>query len=213
MKIGIIGATGTAGSAVYREAVQRGHEVTAIVRSHDKAIAMLGTDAAVIVKDAFQLSPKDLSAFDVVVNAFASAPDHAYLHLDLAARMVSLLRRQSGPRLFFILGAGSLYDDNDQLLIESLRQDPSAEAWIAVPENQYKQLQFLRLVDDVSWVGVSPSLSFVAGEKTVPNKGKDHVMKSQEGHYQTTSGTLAVAILDEIENPEIFNDRFTVSDS
>ena len=33
MKIGIIGATGNAGSAIYQEAVQRGHEVTAIVRN------------------------------------------------------------------------------------------------------------------------------------------------------------------------------------
>jgi len=42
MKIGIIGATGNAGSAIYQEAVQRGHEVTAIVRNEAKAKEQLG---------------------------------------------------------------------------------------------------------------------------------------------------------------------------
>ena len=37
MKIGIIGATGNAGSAIYREASARGHEVVAIVRNEEKS--------------------------------------------------------------------------------------------------------------------------------------------------------------------------------
>lgn len=36
MKIGIIGATGKAGSRILKEALDRGHEVTAIVRNADK---------------------------------------------------------------------------------------------------------------------------------------------------------------------------------
>lgn len=36
MKIGIIGASGKAGSLILQEAVERGHEVTAIVRDASK---------------------------------------------------------------------------------------------------------------------------------------------------------------------------------
>lgn len=36
MKIGIIGASGKAGSLIQKEAVERGHEVTAIVRDASK---------------------------------------------------------------------------------------------------------------------------------------------------------------------------------
>ena len=36
MKIGIIGATGKAGSRILKEALDRGHEVTAIVRNAAK---------------------------------------------------------------------------------------------------------------------------------------------------------------------------------
>ena len=42
MKIGIIGATGNAGSAIYQETVQRGHEVTAIVRNEAKSKEQVG---------------------------------------------------------------------------------------------------------------------------------------------------------------------------
>ena len=38
MKIGIIGASGKAGSRILKEALDRGHEVTAIVRSAAKII-------------------------------------------------------------------------------------------------------------------------------------------------------------------------------
>jgi uncharacterized protein len=36
MKIGVIGATGKAGSLIVKEAVDRGHEVIAIVRNASK---------------------------------------------------------------------------------------------------------------------------------------------------------------------------------
>ncbi len=36
MKIAVIGATGFVGSAILQEALQRGHEVTAIVRHPEK---------------------------------------------------------------------------------------------------------------------------------------------------------------------------------
>lgn len=40
MKIAVIGATGKAGQKIVEEALQRGHEVTAIVRSAAKVTAL-----------------------------------------------------------------------------------------------------------------------------------------------------------------------------
>ncbi|TWN04863.1 hypothetical protein CHCC14568_0018 [Bacillus licheniformis] len=70
MKIGIIGASGKAGSMILKEASERGHEVTAIVRSASK---MANSDAAVIEKDIFNLTAADIKGLDVVVNAFGAA--------------------------------------------------------------------------------------------------------------------------------------------
>lgn len=212
MKIAIIGANGMAGSAIYQEAVERGHEVTGFVRNKERAVAVLGEEANLIIKDAFDLVKTDLEEFDVVVNAFATEVEKAYLHVDLAAKLIALLRETDSPRLFFILGAGSLLDENNERFVETLRKAPGSENWIAVPDNQYKELQFLLNVENVNWVGVSPSATFVKGEKYPPVLGKDHLLTASDGKSHTTSGTMAVAVLDEIENPSIIRDRFTVSD-
>ncbi|HEY5224032.1 MAG TPA: NAD(P)H-binding protein, partial [Microbacteriaceae bacterium] len=165
MKIGIIGATGNAGRALYAEATKRGHEATGIVRDPDRTGSILGTDATMLVKDAFDLTSEDLTSFDVVINAFSTPPARAYLHLDLAARLISLLRETQSPRLVFIVGAGSLTTGEDHhLLVEDLRRLPDSGAFIATPENQLKELRFLRDVDDVNWVAVSPSQTFAPGE-------------------------------------------------
>lgn len=212
MKIAIIGATGTAGRAIYRESVKRGHDVVGFVRNEERAKEILGNNSRLQVKDAFELLQDDLAGFDVVVNAFATTPDKAYLHIDLTSKLITQFRESSNPRLFFILGAGSLLDRDEHPFVETLKTIPSAEEWIAIPINQFKQLEFLRGVDNVNWVGVSPSAEFLEGESHLPVIGKDHLLTSADGQSHTTSGTLAVAILDEIENPKVTQGRFTVSD-
>lgn len=210
MKLAIIGATGMAGSALYKESLSRGHEVTAIVRHKEKAVSLFGEDVKVIDKDIFELTRKDLEAFDVIINAFATAPDKAYLHLDLAAKLVAMFRETESPRLFFILGAASLLDENDNLFLETLKHVPEAESWISIPIEAYKTLNFLRSIENVNWVGVSPSANFVAGEATTPVIGKDHLLKSSSGESIVTSETMAIGILDEIEKPQFIRTRFTV---
>lgn len=210
MKIAIIGATGMAGTALYEESVSRGHEVTAIVRDKDKAVSLLGDGVKVIVKDVFELTQSDLKEFDVIVNAFATTPAKAYLHLDLAAKLVGFFRETQSPRLFFILGAASLLDENDKLFLDTLKTIPDAASWISIPTEAYKTLNFLRSIENVNWVGVSPSIEFIAGDATVPVIGKDHLLTSSSGKSVVTSKTMAVAIMNEIENPQFINTRFTV---
>jgi len=210
MKLAIIGATGMAGTALYKESVSRGHDVTAIVREKSKAVSLLGSDAKVIDKDIFSLTKADLESFDVIVNAFASAPAQAYLHLDLAAKLVGLFRETESPRLFFILGAASLLDQNGNLFLDTLKTIPDAASWLSIPTEAYKTLNFLRGIENVNWVGVSPSADFVAGQATPPILGKDHLLTASNGKSVVTSGTMAVAILDEIEKPQFIRTRFTV---
>lgn len=214
MKIGIIGVTGNAGRAIYAEALTRGHTLTAIVLDPDKARDLLGADISALHKNAFDLQREDLIAFDVVVNAFSTAPAKAYQHVDLAARLVGLLRETTAPRLVFILGAGSLRIGEDHnLLVQDLRRTPGAENWIATPENQLLELEFLQGVTNVDWVGVSPSQNFVPGKAARAVLGHDELLVGPDGSSQVTTGTMAVAILDEIERPAHHQERFTVRDA
>ena len=212
-KIGIIGATGTAGSAIFKEALKRGHDVTALVRNAAKAKELLGEKINILEKEAFELTKADLEQFDVIINAFGTAPETAYLHVDLAAKLVTLSRGSKKTRLFFILGAGSLLDEKGELFVETIRKAPHSEAFISIPENQLKELNFLRGVDNVDWVGVSPGATFEAGEAKPVQYGKDHIIFNDQRESRLSSGTLANVILDEIETPKHHQERFTAIDT
>ena len=76
MKIAVICANGKAGKNIVREAVARGLEVTAVVRGENKSEAQ-----HVVRKDIFDLTPRDLAEFDVVVDAFGAWTEDTFLQL------------------------------------------------------------------------------------------------------------------------------------
>ncbi|AVK60666.1 NADH-flavin reductase [Lactobacillus sp. CBA3605] len=213
MKIMIIGATGMTGSALVTTALDRGHQVLAVARSAEKLAALPAhANLTTQVKDAFSLTKADLSAVDIVVDAMASAPDHAYLHVDLATKLVATLRQTTAPRLVFILGAGSLTTGDDHhLVVRDIESDPANDAFVAIPKNQLSELTFLRTVTNVSWVGISPAADFHDGPATPAIIGTDTLLVNAQGQSVTTSGTMAVAVLDEIEHPQHHQTRFTVA--
>ena len=214
-KVGIIGATGMAGSATFKAAQKAGLDVTAIVRNADKAKQNLGSDIQVVETDAFNLTKSDLEQFDVVVDAFATAPEQAYLHTDLAAHLVAVLRETNSPRLIFILGAGSSFVGNGEqrhYAYDDIKADPNNAAWQSIPENQLYELNFLKDVKNVNWIGISPGQLFVPGElATKILYGKDDMLFDEQGQSQTTSETMAKAIIDEIITPAHKQERFIVT--
>lgn len=212
-KIGIIGATGKAGSAITAEALKRGHEVTAIVRDEEKARELGQVELQ--LSDARTLTSDDIVGLDAVVNAFGVAPDQAEQHIEVTKNLVELARElgPNAPRLIFILGAGSLKGADGEFFIEEIRKAPGSEHWIAIPENQLKQLEYLRTVEDVEWAGVSPQAQFSEGPATEVVLGGDEIITATDGESHTTTGTMALAIIDEIEQPQHSKTRFTVSDA
>lgn len=214
-KVGIIGATGMAGSATFKAAQNAGLDVTAIVRNADKAKQNLGSDIQILETDAFNLTKSDLEQFDVVVDAFATAPEQAYLHTDLAAHLVAVLRETDSPRLIFILGAGSSFVGNGEqrhYAYDDMKADPNNAAWQSIPENQLYELNFLKDVKNVNWTGISPGQLFVPGElATKILYGKDDMLFDEQGRSQTTSETMAKAIIDEIITPAHKQERFIVT--
>ncbi|HIW89551.1 MAG TPA: NAD(P)H-binding protein [Candidatus Ligilactobacillus excrementipullorum] len=212
-KVGIIGATGMAGSATFKAAKQAGLDVTAVVRNAAKAKELLGADIQILEKDAFALTTEDLAGFDVIVDAFSTAPAQAYLHVDLTAHLISLFRETKQPRLIFILGAGSLHTGADNhLVVEDIKKMPEAAAWVNTPVNQLAELHFLQDVTNVNWVGVSPASSFVAGpaaDKIL--YGTEDLLVNAAGESETTGDTMAQAIVKEIQEPAHKQERFTVA--
>ena len=108
-KLLIIGATGMTGKSLVAEAVENGLSVVANGRNLDKLNTLNNEfkDITIFNKDAFEITLSDLEDVDVIIDAFATTPDQAYLQIDLAAHLIALLRN-SNKRVGFILGAGSL---------------------------------------------------------------------------------------------------------
>lgn len=211
LSIGIIGATGRAGSEIAKEAISRGMQVTVFVRSADKAKEMLGDKVTSIQEDAFEIQEKDIEHLDVIVDAFATRDKgKAYQHVDLAAKLIELAQGKDKPRLFFILGAGSLETGDGHRLIDRLEKMPNNESFISIPREQFKEYQLLMNTKKVNWVAISPSANFVPGAQKDYEIGGNELMKNAAGKSEVTTGTVAKVIIDEIADPKHRNERFTV---
>ncbi|WP_105148016.1 NAD(P)-dependent oxidoreductase [Streptococcus suis] len=161
MKIAIIAANGQAGQTIAKEAVERGHQVTAIVRSENKSVAQ-----EVIQKDAFALTKEDLAGFDVVVNAFGAwTPETLPGHSRLPEHLATILA-DSPTRLLVVGGAGSLYLDESQTAMLKDTPDFPAE-YLPIAEAMGAGLDLYRQATAINWTYISPAADFDAeGSKT-----------------------------------------------
>ncbi|MBD5429501.1 NAD(P)H-binding protein [Lactobacillus sp.] len=210
-KVGIIGASGMAGSAIYKLASEQPEiEVTGIVRNKAKAEEVLGKDASLLIGDVFDMNDSLLEKFDVIVDAFSTIPDKAADQVTLAKKLVSLAKK-SKARVIFILGGGSLHTGADHhLVVEDVAAMEGSDAWINTPRQQLKELEYLRGVDDVDWVGISPSMIFEAGPATDYIMGEDELLYNDKNESKVTSGTMAKVVVGEIINPNHHQQRITV---
>lgn len=207
MKIAIVGASGKAGSRIAQEALDRGHEVTAIVRDAAKVV---NSKEIVIEKDVFALTAEDLKGYDVVVNAFGAPFGQEHLHVDAGNVLIEALKDAPGTRLIVVGGAGSLYVDEAKTL--KVVDTPDFPDFIKpTATNQGKNLEILQGSDKLSWTFVSPSANFAIGKRTGAYvKGKDNLLVNSKGESYVSYEDYAIAIVDEIEQPQHIRERFTV---
>lgn len=208
MKIGIIGASGKAGSLILKEALTRGHEVTAIVR--DEARVQI-QGVYVLEKDIFDLKAEDIKEFDVVVNAFGAAPGKEHLHVDAGKILIEAMKGAPQTKLIVVGGAGSLFVDEAKT-IRVLDTPEFPKEYLATAFNQSKNLGDLQNATDIQWTFISPSAFFdPQGNRTGRYKlGKDNLLVNSKGESYVSYADFALAVLDEIENPQHINQRFTV---
>ncbi|MDP9738891.1 UNVERIFIED_ORG: putative NADH-flavin reductase [Bacillus sp. B2I3] len=208
MKIGIIGASGKAGSLILKEALTRGHEVTAIVR--DEARVQI-QGASVLEKDVFDLKAEDIKEFNVVVNAFGAAPGKEHLHVDAGKILIEAMKGAPQTKLIVVGGAGSLFVDEAKT-IRVLDTPEFPKEYFATAFNQSKNLGDLQNATDIQWTFISPSAFFdPQGNRTGRYKlGKDNLLVNSKGESYVSYADFALAVLDEIENPQHINQRFTV---
>jgi hypothetical protein len=208
MKIGIIGATGKAGNLILKEALDRGHEVTAIVRNASK---VEDKSLNVLEKDVFDLTAEDAKSFDVIVNAFGTPAGKENLHVEAGQALINILKEAPNTRLIVVGGAGSLFTDETQTL-RVVDSPGFPDAYKATATNQGKNLQDLQASSGIQWTFLSPAGFFnPEGVRTGKYQlGKDQILVNSEGNSYISYADYAIALVDEIENPQHKNERFTV---
>jgi uncharacterized protein len=207
MKIGIVGASGKAGSQIVKEAASRGHNVTAIVRNASK---LQDKTTAVIEKDVFDLTTDNVTAFDVVVNAFGAPLGEEQAHVDAGHALIEALTGTK-TRLVVVGGAGSLFVDENKTV--RLIDTPEFPDFVKpTAKGQGRNLEELQETSDLTWTFVSPSAVFDAEGKRTGSyqSGKDQLLVNSKGESYISYADFAIAVVDEIENPKHLNERYTV---
>lgn len=206
MKIAVVCANGKAGKLIVEEAMNRGMDVTAVVRGENKSAAK-----QVITKDLFDLTAEDLAGFDVVVDAFSAwAPEVLPQHSTSLAHLCDILSG-TDTRLVVVGGAGSLYVNPEHTIQVKDGADFPAE-FKPLAEAQGKALDELRKRDDVRWTFVSPAGDFQAdGERT-----GEYILAGEEltlndrGESIISYADYAIAMVDEIESGNHIQQRISV---
>ena len=211
-RISVIGGTGYAGSALVREASRRGHQVTAVSRTApeapvpgvtyvagsvlDAAVLQGAVDGTDVVFEA--LSPRGDMAGKVqaVIHELIALADKAGVRLGVLGGVSSVLVAPDGPRLFDVSDPPADVLPEIQLGLDKL------EAMKASPES-------------LDWFYVSPAAEFgawVPSTETGAYRISDDVLlKGPDGTSEISAGDLAIAVLDEIENPTHHRRRFHVA--
>jgi putative NADH-flavin reductase/pimeloyl-ACP methyl ester carboxylesterase len=207
----LIGASGHLGGAVAREALARGHDVTAIARDASRLQDLDGarkTAADVLDGDAIGAA---LAGHDAVVAALKGRDDDALVP-HAAEALVATLPRAGVRRLLFLGGGGSLLA-------------PSGRRYVDAPEfpQQYKgealaQARALEILREsngaVDWSYASPPpVQLYDGERIGRYRVRagDLPIVDAQGESRISVADYAAAIVDALEGRRFVGARFTAA--
>jgi putative NADH-flavin reductase len=210
MNIALIGASGFIGSALRKEALARGHTVTALVSNPARLEAAAGlTVVKTDVLDTAALA-QALAGHDLVISAFsghAHADVRGY-YMNGIRSIIAAVKQAKLPRLLVVGGAGSLEVAPGKQLVDS---PEFPEEWKGTAEGARDALDLLRTETALDWTMLSPSAHIHPGERTGRFRlGTDQLLVDAEGNSHVSLEDYAVAMLDEAEKPQHRRSRFTV---
>lgn len=211
MKIALVGATGNIGREITRQALARGHQVTAIVRRKTDLPAELdGAQLAVAALDDTDALAAAIAGHDVLASAFGPRPgDEPSAVTTVTAELVKAARQAGVPRFLMVGGAGTLEVAPGVQLVDT---EGFPDAYKPVALAAREAFNLLQKVDDLDWTFYSPAAEIGPG----PQKGGFRTQATQflvgaDGHSRISYADYADAFVSEIESPQYVKQVATVA--
>lgn len=215
--IALLGAAGRIGSEIREEALRRGHQVTAVVRSAGRLTPAPGL--RIVTADAYDARSLAgaIAGHDVFISAFSPDPAEPFEGKPDRLRqshdaILAGVRQAGVKRVLLVGGVGSLFaaPGSTQLVVES------EEYGTANHGPTWANIEILKGLkangDDLDWTYVSPPRRIEAGERTgVFRLGEDTLLRDADGVSRISRADFAIALLDEVANGQFIGRRFTVA--
>ena len=215
-KVVLIGASGFVGNAILNELLERGHEVTAVVRHPEKVkvenprLSVVGMD----VEDSARLTDV-CKGHDAVISAYNPGwgnPDMYEDTLRVYPKILNAVKASGTGRLLIVGGAGSLFVKPGVRLVDT---GTLPEAWLPGVKSLAKfYLETLAHEQDLDWVFFSPAANLgnlQPGVRTGKFRlGKDDLIVDEKGESFISVEDYAMAMVDELEQENHHKERFTI---
>ena len=214
--VALIGASGFVGNAILNELLNRGHNVTAIVRNPER-INIQSSNLTVVKADVTDKNAiiKACYGKDAVISAYNPGWTNPNMYEETLRNYPLILDeiKASGvKRLLIVGGAGSLFVKPGVRLVDT---GSLPEAWLPGIKSMAKfYLETLINEKDLDWVFFSPAANLgnlTTGVRTGKFRlGKDDLIVDEKGNSFISVEDYAMAMVDELEQENHHQERFTI---
>lgn len=211
MKIIIFGARGDVGRRLVKEALMRGHQVTAVVRNESQINDIPSNSNSIIGNVINGEDVADLmQGQDLAISALRPPDGQEELLVPLTQSILKGVE-QAAIRAIIVGGAASLKvpNANGHTVLTAPKFLP--EAVVPIATACQAQFELMQAQDDVDWTYLCPPAMLTPGERKGHYRiGSDTLVVDEDGNSGISMEDFAIAMLDEAENPKHRKQRFTV---
>lgn len=212
----LIGASGFVGNAILNELLERGHQVTAVVRNaqkitrkHDRlSVVKMDVEETVKLKAVCEGKEAVISAY----NPGWNNPNIYEDTLRVYPKILEAVKASGVKRLLIVGGAGSLFVKPGVRLVDT---GTLPEAWLPGVKSMAKfYLETLTKEIDIDWVFFSPAANLGNLKSGIRSGkfrlGKDDLIVDEKGESFISVEDYAMAMVDELEEENHHQERFTI---
>jgi putative NADH-flavin reductase len=216
MNVALIGASGFVGTAILTEALNRGHQVKAIVRNPEYITAehenLRIIKADVLSGDQIEAA---ITGSDAVISAYNAGWSNPNIYEEFLQGSQSLQAavKSAGIKRYIVIGGAGALEIAPGIQAVDTPEFPAAVYPGASAARDY--LNILKKEEELDWTFFSPAFEMHQGTSGVRTGnyrlGTNQPLFNDEDRSLLSVEDLALVIIDELENPKHLKQQFTAA--